>query len=372
MHMREDIDRIQNCITNRLDVTRIGEQRIAGIIGDSPSHYSKSPDLWNAAFRVLGMNATYLPFDVNDQRLGDLISALKDSDRFMGVNVTVPHKVRIINFLDQLDPGAERIQAVNTIVKTSTGRLMGYNTDGEGFVESILTPQPGQQESFLKSLKGIDVLLLGAGGSARAVAFHVSDQLEGGKLLICNRTPENALCLAEDIRKATGQTARAITEDEISFWAPKVGLIINSTTKGQGGIRKVSMGTATSLEPYSSLAPAHAPAFTEVDYSRPDFQKQWLAAAQADIHANNQASMALASTVPQNVRFYDLIYYPEETVFLRHGRLTGHRTMNGKAMIVNQAAIAFCKRICRAEIQAREIANPETSRRILETMYRAW
>jgi hypothetical protein len=67
-----------------------------------------------------------------------------------------------------------------------------------------------------------------------------------------------------------------------------------------------------------------------------------------------------------------LIYFPEETVFLRHGRLTGHRTMNGRAMIINQAVIAFCKRICRAELQARGLDNPETHGQILEVMYRAW
>ena len=82
--------------------------------------------------------------------------------------------------------------------------------------------------------------------------------------------------------------------------------------------------------------------------------------------------MQLAASIPENVRFYDLIYFPEETVFLRHGRLTGHPTMNGKSMIINQAVIAFCKRVCRAELQARGIENPETYQRILETMYQAW
>ena len=70
--------------------------------------------------------------------------------------------------------------------------------------------------------------------------------------------------------------------------------------------------------------------------------------------------------------YYDLIYHPEETVFLRHGRLTGHPTMNGKAMIVNQAVTAFCKRICRAALQAKAMDTPETRKEILEVMYRAW
>ena len=95
-------------------------------------------------------------------------------------------------------------------------------------------------------------------------------------------------------------------------------------------------------------------------------------AAESDIRRNNEASLRLASAIPQSVRFYDLIYHPEETVFLRHGRDTGHQTMNGKAMIVCQAAIAFCSRICRAELQARGIDNAQIYGRILATMHNAW
>jgi hypothetical protein len=79
-------------------------------------------------------------------------------------------------------------------------------------------------------------------------------------------------------------------------------------------------------------------------------------------------SLAIAASIPKSVGFYDLIYHPEETVFLRHGRLSGHPTMNGKAMIVNQAVIAFCKCICSAELQARGIDSPETFSRVLEVM----
>ncbi|MGH7782288.1 MAG: shikimate dehydrogenase family protein, partial [Candidatus Binatia bacterium] len=177
---------IQKYISNRIEPALIGDNDIAGIVGDGPSSYSKSPGLWNAAFGHLGMNAIYLPFDVDDKRLGDLLSTLKSSDRFIGINVTVPHKVRVIDFLDELDSGALPIQAVNTIVRTADGKLIGYNTDGEGFIQSILTPQPGRRDSFVGTLGGTDVLLLGAGGSARAVAFHLAELLDRGQLLICN------------------------------------------------------------------------------------------------------------------------------------------------------------------------------------------
>jgi len=90
------------------------------------------------------------------------------------------------------------------------------------------------------------------------------------------------------------------------------------------------------------------------------------------IEATHEASLKLAERVPAPTRFYDLIYHPAETVFLRHGRSTGHPTMNGKAMIVNQAMIAFCERICAPELRARGLDTAETRRQILEIMYRAW
>jgi shikimate 5-dehydrogenase len=174
---------------------------------------------------------------------------------------------------------------------------------------------------------------------------------------------EHALALAEEIRRAGGHT-EAIGENELPRWAPKVILIINSTTKGQGG--------AFSLEPYSALAPAGSDLARQADSGKAESGGAGAAAAEADIRRNNEASLRLASAIPQSVRFYDLVYHPEETVFLRHGRDTGHQTMNGKAMIVCQAAIAFCGRICRAELQARGIDEAKIYGRILATMHNAW
>jgi shikimate dehydrogenase len=371
MASSKDIAALQECVENNLDSSAVGDKRIAGVIGDAPSRYSKSPRLWNAAFRHLGINATYLPFDVDNVHLGKLLAVLKNSDRFMGINVTVPHKVRVMDYLDELDPGAARIRAVNTIVRNPSGRLIGYNTDGEGFIDSIILPQPNRKESFIASLKGMNILLLGAGGSARAVALHVANLLDGGVLVICNRTFEHAVALAADVQEAGGH-ALAIGEDALQGQTSNAGLIINCTTKGQGGVRKLPGGTAFMIEPYSALAPAHPPAFAESAFNDTDFAATWRAAAARDIDANNLISMALARCIPSTARFYDLIYHPEETTFLRHGRITGHPTMNGKAMIINQAVIAFCKRICRAKLQARGIDTPETSKQILDVMYGAW
>jgi shikimate dehydrogenase len=365
MPVSNDIAEIQKHISNPLDPRAIGQKRIAGVVGDGPSRYSKSPGLWNATFRKLDMNAVYLPLDVDETGLPYLVAALRDSDRFMGINVTVPHKVRIMSQLDELDPVADRIGAVNTIVRNPGGRLIGHNTDGEGFIASLLEAQPGEPEAFIKSLRGTDVLLLGAGGSARAVAFHVADLLNGGQLIICNRTVAQARSLAEEIRK-TGRRATVIGEDALLEWAPKAGLLVNSTTKGQGGLRKLSDGTMTSLEPYSSLASAHPPALSEAELE----QRSTL--AQADIVANHKASLAVARAIPQSTRFYDLIYHPEETVFLRHGRETGHKTRNGKAMIICQAVIAFCDKICKQDLLMMGKSDAGTRRQVAQVMYAAW
>ena len=369
MATAKDLAAIEKLIANPLNRLTVGEKTIAGIIGDGPSHYSKSPALWNAAFSELAMDAIYLPFDVDAAHVGELLDTLRASERFMGVNVTVPHKVRVLDFLDQIDAGAARIGAVNTIVKNGAGKLVGYNTDGEGFIESLRVASPGQHEGFMNSLDGVDVLLLGAGGSARAVAFHVSDRMGAGKLIIANRTVEHAEALAEEIRKL-GRQALAIDEAGMANWAAKVGLIINSTTKGQGGVRQLADGLATVLEPYSALAPAHPPSLAA---DRGDnFEQRWSEDARADIAANNRSSETLAKSIPQDTRFYDLIYHPVETVFLRHGRLSGHKTMNGKSMIVCQAVIAFCKRICQKQLAELGKDNAETFRQITEIMYRAW
>jgi shikimate dehydrogenase len=371
MTSRKQIAAIQNCISNAIDASLISDKQIAGIVGDAPSYYSKSPALWNAAFNYLGINAIYLPLDVAEPRLGELIAILKGLDNFLGINVTVPHKIRIMDFLDEIEAGAQRVQAVNTIVRSSSGKLVGYNTDGPGFIESLITPLAEETESFLTSLARTDVLLLGAGGSARAIAFRLSDMLDQGQLVIANRNLEHALTLSAELQKGGGK-AQAIDETEISAWAPKVGLIVNSTTKGQGGIRKLPNGELTRLEPYSALASAHPASITQSDFDGPQTRQKWVCAARADIDENNQASITLARAVPPNVRFYDLIYHPEETVFLRHGRLSGHLTKNGKAMIIFQAAIALCSHVCKQHLIESGKDAAAVYRAVCQVMAESW
>ena len=207
-----NIQAIQKCIDNPIDHARIGNRCIAGVIGENPSVYSKSPGLWNAAFAMLGLEAIYVPLDISASRLAELISALRGSERLLGFNVTVPHKLRVMEYLDELDPGAVRVQAVNTVTRTADGRLIGHNTDGAGFIESLLEPQPGENQSFIESLAQLNVMLIGAGGSARAIAFDIASRLTTGRLLICNRTWIHAAALADEIRRGVHE-AEAIREE---------------------------------------------------------------------------------------------------------------------------------------------------------------
>ena len=125
---------LQAQVVNRLDAGADKRERFAGIIGDRPSQYAKSPSLWNAVFKALELDATYLAFDVDEPKLKGLCDALRGSERLLGCNVTVPYKVKILEYLDDLDPKARGIGAINTIVRTGDGRLIGYNTDGSGFL----------------------------------------------------------------------------------------------------------------------------------------------------------------------------------------------------------------------------------------------
>lgn len=326
---------LQACVANRLPAATAGAEHLAGIIGDHPSQYAKSPSLWNAAFKTLQLDAVYLPFDVEPSRLAGLVGALRRCNRLLGVNVTMPHKMAITKHLDRVDAPARRIGAVNTVVRTHGGRLVGYNTDGSGFLRS-LTEGVGGEAPLLPTLQGVNALLIGAGGSARAVALALAGAIgRQGRLIIANRTKAAAVSLAGAMRQA-----KAIGEEEIPAVIAGVGLVVNCSTKGQAG----------PLERYSALAPANAA---------------------TDIRRNHRLSREAARALPKNAVAYDAIYAPPETVFLRHCRMTGHRTANGQGMNIAQAVEAF-PIICGALLRRGGLDARVIRQRVAAAMARAW
>lgn len=163
-----------------------GKTNVTGIIGN-PVEHSLSPLMHNAAFKYLGLDYIYVPFLVAENALEDAIMGSK-SLNIKGLNVTIPHKTEVIKHLDSVDKIAELIGAVNTI-KFNGNHAKGFNTDGIGAVKAI------EEVSTVKNKK---IIILGAGGAARAIAFQIL--LEGaGSLVIANRTPENALNLQKNI-----------------------------------------------------------------------------------------------------------------------------------------------------------------------------
>ena len=166
-----------------------GKSRIYGLLGDPVAH-SLSPLMHNTAFSQQNIDAVYVPFHVSPQQLAPAIDGLRALN-VAGVNVTIPHKETILPFLDEVDPVARLIGAVNTVVNNS-GKLIGYNTDTSGFIRAI-----HQELNF--NPKNRTILLLGAGGACRAAAVGLAST--GVKsIIIANRQLSRAEILIDHLR----------------------------------------------------------------------------------------------------------------------------------------------------------------------------
>lgn len=172
-----------------------GKTRIVALLG-YPVEHTLSPAMHNAAFEHLGIDYCYVAFPVRPERLGQAIEAVRALG-LAGVNVTVPHKEKVIPMLDEVDGEAAFIGAVNTVVNRDD-RLIGYNTDGRGFMRGLA------EEGV--SLKGKSVLILGAGGGSRAVSYYLSEQ--ASRLLLFDIDAERAERLASDLGRLRSNVAR--------------------------------------------------------------------------------------------------------------------------------------------------------------------
>lgn len=187
-----------------------GETKLIGFLG-STYKTSKMYAMYNAAFEALGLNYAYVPLVVKD--LKKEIEGIRHLS-ISAVGVTIPYKIKIIPFLDALDDNAKRIGAVN-VVLNKDGKLIGGNTDGEGGVMAL------KEKTEVKEKK---IILLGAGGAARALAFAIKD--EGGELMILNRTVSEA----EELEKAVGCQFGGL--EKLSEIIPTTDILINSTSVG--------------------------------------------------------------------------------------------------------------------------------------------
>ncbi len=247
-----------------------------------PIHHSISPAMHQAALDLYGIPVVYERREVVPDKLPAFIDSLRDGE-WMGINVTVPHKEAVIPLLDGLSPDAEAIGAVNTVV-ASDGRLVGYNTDADGFLRAL-------RERGEFDPAGRDVALLGAGGAARAVLWALC-RAGARKVTIFNRHVERAerLRMAAAVWGISTQLDVArIDQFSVSAKLSRGGLLVNATSVG--------------------LAPTETP--------------------------------VAAESIPEGILVVDLIYNPRPTRLLREAGERGARTLDGLPMLVHQGAAAF-------------------------------
>ena len=181
-----------------------------------------SPVMHNAAFKNEGIDYVYLPFRVKKEHLERAITGMRALN-IRGLNVTIPHKVAVIPLLDKIDPLADKIGAINTIVNDS-GVLKGYNTDATGFLRAL------QRQGI--EPEGKSVVILGAGGAARAIAFMLAER--GSRLVILNRTWHRAEACADRIIETTHGDVSALELNQENLETTLVGadIVVNTTSVG--------------------------------------------------------------------------------------------------------------------------------------------
>ncbi len=204
-----------------------GKTRVLGIFGDPVAH-SMSPVMQNQALQQAGINAVYVPFHVPTEQLPQAVAAIR-SLGLWGVNVTVPHKEAVCSLLDDIDPAARLIGAVNTIVNRQ-GRLIGFNTDGLGFLHSLA-------EDLQFNPAGKRILLMGAGGACRAALVSLC-QAGVSWLGIANRTRSRAEALINefgDIFPAVSFEHFGIEKEELRRATQNIDLLANTSAVGLKG-----------------------------------------------------------------------------------------------------------------------------------------
>jgi shikimate dehydrogenase len=265
----------------RTAVEVTGHTQLVGLFG-WPVEHSISPPMQNAALLAVGLDWCYLPFAVPPERLADALRGVQALG-FRGVNATVPHKQALLSLVDELTPEAQAIGAVNTLLLGP--RTVGHNTDAAGFLHALR--DTGYHP------EGQRVLMLGAGGAARAVGYALLSA--GARLTILNRTVDRAVALAADLSAVLSDTsieAGALDQSVLAQRAPQAELVVNTTMVG--------------MSPHGGACPWP----DEVPY-------------------------------PEGVPLFDLIYSPPETRLMALARRTGAQATNGLTMLVHQGAEAF-------------------------------
>ena len=260
-----------------------------GVFGD-PVKHSLSPRMQNAALGHCKIDMQYARFQISPDELREAIDLIRKLE-FVGVNLTIPHKIAVLRLIDVADENVRRIGAVN-VIKVESGKLHGFNTDGRGFARAI-------REVFSVDLRDLRVMILGAGGAARAIALQCAKE-NSERLVIANRSFEKTQKLADELRdffagpKVLGPVPRLqpvpLEEAAIRFQIANVDLIVNATPVG--------------------------------------------------LNRGDPLPIAARLLAP-HLMVYDTIYSAERTPFVSAAIEAGARATNGLSMLLHQGALAF-------------------------------
>jgi shikimate dehydrogenase len=274
--------------------------QFCGVIGN-PVEHSLSPAIHNAAFQKLGLNFVYLAFRV--KAIGDAIKGLRSLGNFRGASVTIPHKVASVPFLDSVETIARHIGAINTIV-AADGVLTGYNTDATGALRAL-------REGGV-TLKGRQVLVLGSGGAARAIAFALGREAGINRLTILGIDDRERTDLARDLQSKTGMVVQESSLDESTLqqFLPNAHVLIHCTPIG--------------------MSP------------------------------NVQETSVPAVLLHAGLTVMDIVYNPRDTQLLKDAKAAGCRTIPGFEMFLHQAVAQF-------ELWTNQIAPVDVMRSVLES-----
>ncbi len=258
-----------------------GETQVLGIIAD-PIDHVMSPVMHNAILGAQNLNWRYIPFHVRSQDLPTAVKGLKALN-IQGFNVTIPHKVAIIPYLDGIEGVAQKIGAVNTVKRTSKG-LIGRNTDASGALQAIREVQIPIEKS--------QVMIFGAGGAARAIAFAVAPIVD--RLILVNRSEDRMQTVLKALRAHQYQHVRGINlqhSEEITSMIRQSSLLINATPVGMFPHGNRSILSREQLHPSCAV--------------------------------------------------FDMVYHPNPTKLLQFATAVGCQIVSGLDMLVNQGAEAF-------------------------------
>jgi len=255
-----------------------GSTNIVGLIGN-PVEHSFSPQMHNAAFKALNLDYTYVAFDVNPADLKTAINGAK-SLNIKGFNVTIPHKINVINYLNTLDDIAKLIGAVNTI---DFKNLKGYNTDGIGAIKAI---------EEIDSVKNKNIVIAGAGGASRAISFYLA-KYGADKITILNRNIDKAKNLANDILNSNLiEDIKTDSISQINDYLNDSDILINTTPVGMS----------------------------------PNI---------------NDKPIASAENMHEDLIVFDAVYNPNETVLLKEAIKANAKPVYGIKMLLYQGAESF-------------------------------